>query len=108
MWPPVRDSLLFSSPSADTSSSQVTRNQESDVSWWPKQSTFLKSGLYVGYWSAWCEKWFQERLQEIKSGKAKPMDPKQWKAVLKLVSRETKLIMKAIENESVKFIDSLL
>ncbi|KAF8224556.1 hypothetical protein L208DRAFT_1310707 [Tricholoma matsutake] len=35
------------------------RNQVMQVSWWPKHSTWQKSGMNVRYWTPDCETWYQ-------------------------------------------------
>ena len=37
------------------------------------------SGLNVGYWSPYCEQWFQKRLAEINAGRTTPFSAKDWK-----------------------------
>ena len=41
--------------------------QTSNVSWWPKQSTWEACGLNVGYWSVDNETWFQKHLENIRN-----------------------------------------
>jgi hypothetical protein len=48
------------------------------LSWWPKHSAWIKSGLDVGYWSESCERWFQIRLENIRSGDAKLRSGQEW------------------------------
>ena len=59
--------------------SQLGGHQTSDVSWWPKPAAFVLSGLSVGYWSEDCERWFQKRLDQCKSGTAVLYNPGSWK-----------------------------
>jgi hypothetical protein len=68
-----------------------TANQTSDLSWWPKQSTFLKSGLWPGYWSPSCEDWFQHRHDSITSGKGDLKTATQWCKSLVLYQKVAKL-----------------
>ena len=88
-------------------------DQETNVSWWPKQSAFEGSGLNVGYWSVGCENWFQNRLQVIrkylvgdKQGSILRMS-KQWGTALRLC-KETKLIHKYNEELSKKYLAGVL
>ena len=53
-------------------------DQTADVSWWPKHNTFMRSGLWQGYWSPACEAWFQDRLSCIKDQSATPLAANQW------------------------------
>jgi hypothetical protein len=56
----------------------------SQSSWWPKQSTWIKSGFYVGYWTAQCEEWFQRRLNRILEGLEKPIPATKWTMFLRM------------------------
>nr|VWO99258.1 N/A [Ganoderma boninense] len=38
------------------------------LSWWPRPNVFNTSGLAFGYWTPWCESWFQRRIARIKAG----------------------------------------
>ncbi|KAJ7891474.1 hypothetical protein B0H13DRAFT_1562887, partial [Mycena leptocephala] len=55
--------------------------QKKAISWWPKPGSFFSSGLYIGWWSSDCERWFQKRLAELQSTtvKAKLWTQTQWK-----------------------------
>ena len=61
-------------------------HQTRDISWWPKPSAWLGSGLNVGYWSKDCESWFRKRLGDIKAGKAILRTQSQWRHSLKFTS----------------------
>jgi hypothetical protein len=50
--------------------------------WWPPHSTWITGSYYVGYWTEQCERWYQDRLEAIKTGKARPLTRKEWRAVL--------------------------
>lgn len=66
-------------------------NQTSDLSWWPKQSTFIRSGLWPGYWSRSCEDWYQHRHNDIVSGKTDLKTSAQWQKAMVLYQMITKL-----------------
>jgi hypothetical protein len=68
-----------------------TNNQTSDLSWWPKQSTFVRSGLWPGYWSRSCEDWYQRRHNDIVSGRADLKTGAQWQKAMVLYQKVTKL-----------------
>jgi hypothetical protein len=55
----------------------------SQSSWWPKQSTWIKSGFYVGDWTTQCEEWFQWRLHRILDGKEKPIPATKWTKMIR-------------------------
>ncbi|TFK59901.1 hypothetical protein BDN72DRAFT_752055, partial [Pluteus cervinus] len=54
-----------------------------DVSWWPKPSAWITSGLNVGYWSPDAEEWFRKRLECIQRGEAKLYNAGAWKKAIK-------------------------
>ena len=64
-----------------------------DVSWWPKQSTWLASGAHVGYWSSANESFFVRRLDQIRQGKAKPHTATEWRTRLKFQKATTRLLL---------------
>jgi hypothetical protein len=66
-----------------------TAGQDTEVSWWPKTNTWSNSGYNVGYWSADCENWYQERLTEIRQGKAELHMASKWRQILKLKNSHT-------------------
>ena len=53
-------------------------DQTADVSWWPKHNTFMRSGLWQGYWSPAYEAWFQDWLSCIKDQSTTPLAANQW------------------------------
>src|SRR5262245_60865084 len=56
--------------------------QTSHKSWWPLQSTFLKSTLWIGYSTPQCEAWYQKRLAKIVVDEAQPLSIADWKVDL--------------------------
>jgi hypothetical protein len=77
--------------------------QTSDSSWWPKQSTFMKSPLWSGSWTVLCEFWFQKRLHAILNGKAMPMTSSKWARSLRR-SHDAQKLRDRIALESRKFL----
>ena len=65
--------------------------QSADMSWWPKLTAWRNSGIQVGFWSPYCEEWFQLCLKSIISSLAKPRTSKEWNQALKLVRNQSKL-----------------
>ena len=51
----------------------------SKISWWPRTVHWRASGLKFGYWTPFCEHWFQQRLLGIREGKKQPETGKHWK-----------------------------
>lgn len=78
------------SPLADFSAG--VGDQLVELSWWPKHSTFKKSGLYLGYWSEQCEDWFQRRLADIRSSKGRQKSAKKWASDLKFHNKTPKIV----------------
>jgi len=64
-------------------------SQTRDISWWPKVSAWKGCGLDVGCWTPLCEHWFQRRLENIVSGKARPLGSVTWVKNLRY-EKETK------------------
>ncbi|KZP27747.1 hypothetical protein FIBSPDRAFT_948324 [Athelia psychrophila] len=44
------------------------RDQTTDTSWWPKQSTWQGSCMDMGYWTPQCEEWYMHQRQLVWSG----------------------------------------
>jgi len=75
------DIVLLRSPFLIALSGQGT--QTSQKSWWPLQSTFLKSSLWIGYWTQQCEDWYQARKRSIYLGTAQPYTIAEWRRILR-------------------------
>ncbi|PIL26011.1 hypothetical protein GSI_11765 [Ganoderma sinense ZZ0214-1] len=60
-------------------------SQTQDFSWWPKADTWEKSDLNKGYWTPYCEQWFQERLDRIRNNATSPRTAKKWSDGLKRI-----------------------
>ncbi|KAI1789776.1 hypothetical protein LXA43DRAFT_892236 [Ganoderma leucocontextum] len=58
-------------------------SQTQDYSWWPKAGTWEDSDLDMGYWTPYCEEWFQQRLRRIWANDTEPRTAKKWKDGLK-------------------------
>ncbi|THH23040.1 hypothetical protein EUX98_g8139 [Antrodiella citrinella] len=67
--------------------------QTEDASWWPKQSVWLRCGLYTGFWSADCEAWYQARSNAITTQQAQPKNAAAWKDTLKYYQRDSRIIL---------------
>src|SRR5882724_629764 len=65
--------------------------QSANMSWWPKLIAWNNSGMQVGFWSPYCEEWFQLHLKSILSGGASPRTSKGWDQALKLARKQSKL-----------------
>src|SRR5882724_5067137 len=66
--------------------------QSADMSWCPKLIAWHNSGMQVGFWSPYCEEWFQLRLKSILSGRASPRTSNGWDQALKLARKQSKLV----------------
>jgi hypothetical protein len=78
------------------------KNQTTYKWWWPPHSTWIKGSYYVGYWTGQCERWFRDRLRDIKAGKAQPLSRNEWKAVLHR-SHLTHPLVEAVEAASFNY-----
>jgi hypothetical protein len=57
----------------------------------------------VGYWSPFCEKWFQKRLQGIRDGKEHPRSSNEWRQAL-VFNKATNRVLEAMEDASTRFL----
>ena len=57
--------------------------QTLDLSWWLKPSVFRCSGLWLRFWTPWCEEWFQTQLKDIHKHKAGLRTSQEWSKALK-------------------------
>ena len=80
--------------------------QESEQSWWPKQSTWVAGCEYAGHWTEACEQWFQRRLRDIIGGTALPKTAGEWRKELRKGSHKTPLLNKHYESEAVRFLSA--
>ena len=74
-------------------------DQVSNLSWWPKDMTWRKSGLYVGHWTLFCEAWYQKQLTDIQSGQACPLSSRAWKDKLRF-DRHSNRVVNRVEQRS--------
>jgi len=84
---------------------QSTGNQFSHLSWWPRQSPWLKSGLNWGFWTANDETWFQKRLQDIRAGKASALSSTEWNSGTIKMSKETAKAVRSNQVDAANFFD---
>jgi hypothetical protein len=54
-------------------------------SWWPPHSRWGAGavGVHAGFWSEANEEWYQERLCQIRAGRAQPVTFSTWRDLLK-------------------------
>jgi hypothetical protein len=79
--------------------------QTSDMSWWPKQSVWMNSGLNWGYWTEACETWFQKRLKSIRDGTAGLKTSGEWHSgPLKYSKKISSKVVSGNEEDSREFI----
>jgi hypothetical protein len=57
--------------------------QYSNPSWWPRPSAWESSGLWQGYWTADCEKWYQQQLDKHLAKKFEVKAAKFWRRHLR-------------------------
>ena len=83
--------------------SEVTN--EAHVSWWPQESIFQTSGLWIGYWTAQCETWYQKRLAKLKMNPNKELKTTtEWKDTIKFKRNPVRDLKDAHEHQCEKFI----
>ena len=57
--------------------------QISNPSWWPRPGAWESSGLWQGYWTSDCEKWYQTRLEKLSAKHFQVATGKVWRRNLK-------------------------
>jgi hypothetical protein len=80
--------------------------QESQRSWWPKQSTWLASSRYIGYWNESCEEWYRNHLKKILNGTAKPKTATEWRQELRRGAHNTPKVYKNYEAAAARFLST--
>jgi hypothetical protein len=78
-----------------------------DMSWWPKHSTWERSGLNWGHWTRSDEEWFQGRLKLIRTGQAELRSSLQWKRALKYQKKTPKLVAANIQHSEIVLLQHL-
>ena len=81
--------------------------QTADISWWPKQSTWVRLNVDVGYWSPDNKVWFRARLSKIWAGEAQPMNATCWANALKKY-RYTSRIVQSYQSAAATFLSECL
>ena len=79
-------------------------NVDKHLSWWPKETTWEKSGYACKEWTPDAEQWYQNRWKEIQTGKASVHHQTEWKKKLRRYHRYTSRISEANERLSSDFI----
>jgi hypothetical protein len=69
-------------------------------------STWDYAGCNWGHWTAWNEVWFQNRLQDIQTGKTKPLAANVWRNRL-TASKSVRSLKAQTEKLSRDFLDSI-
>ncbi|EIW58372.1 uncharacterized protein TRAVEDRAFT_124826 [Trametes versicolor FP-101664 SS1] len=76
-------------------------------SWWPRPAQWSYSGMNVGYWTQFCEDWFQLRLQAIRDSNAAPHSGKEWRNKITFHQGARK-VKRAVEVASERFLLDVL
>jgi hypothetical protein len=53
------------------------------VSWFPPPNIWNLCGYSVGQWTGECERWFQDHVKSIHSGRFQPLSSKAWRSLLR-------------------------
>ncbi|KAL0573985.1 hypothetical protein V5O48_007977 [Marasmius crinis-equi] len=67
----------------ETAGTSGSLSEASHMSWWPRPGQFQLGGMYLGFWSRDCEKWFQNRIRECRS-KPKLMSATKWRTAMNM------------------------
>jgi hypothetical protein len=78
--------------------------QTAESSWWSKPTAWQSSGLYTGIWTPSCEKWYQARLQGIRSNTQGVKTSAQWRNSLRF-DRDARILRDRNEGNSAAFLD---
>ena len=70
--------------------------------------TWEKSDFNKGYWTPYCEQWFQERLAHIRNNRTSPRTAKKWADGLKRIAKISHPFYRAVQDASVNFLDKQL
>lgn len=79
-------------------------DQTSCLSWWPCQSTFLASGMWIGYWTPFCKPWFQCHLTKICEHHAELRNATWWTHSLEGFGKTIEKLRKATQLASDSYI----
>ncbi|KIM63410.1 hypothetical protein SCLCIDRAFT_117619, partial [Scleroderma citrinum Foug A] len=66
--------------------------QTADLSWWPKQSTWVGLNFDVGYWTPDNKVWFLTHLGKIQAGEVQPQNARHWTNALKKYTFMAKIV----------------
>ncbi|KAI0643574.1 hypothetical protein C8Q79DRAFT_914497 [Trametes meyenii] len=86
---------------------ESSSNDPTHLSWWPRPTQWMSSGLNLGHWSQLAERWFVRRLDSIRRGNALPLSGKTWKSNMRFHSGAIKLRY-AVHEESELFLSKVL
>ncbi|TBU36529.1 hypothetical protein BD309DRAFT_1024264 [Dichomitus squalens] len=81
----------------------VSLSQTQDTSWWPKAEVWDGSDMDAGYWTPYCEHWFQTGLNLIRKGEARLRTSSKWRGTLK-VHKHIKNWRRAVATASHSFL----
>ena len=82
-----------------------SHNSAAQMSWWPKASTWDTGTWEQGYWTSFCEQWFQKRLDRIRSHEVGIKGARAWRDVFRTALNARKLCQ-AVETASEQFVDA--
>lgn len=77
-----------------------------ELSFWPKENVFNSSGLWVGWWTPDCESWYQNRLEDIRMGRADLKKSSEWRKAITMHRKAQKLNLTNIRNSEM-YLDGL-
>ncbi|KAM5530029.1 hypothetical protein V8D89_016305, partial [Ganoderma adspersum] len=85
----------------------ATLNQMQDSTWWPKQSQWLNSRMYTGFWTLWNEEWYQSHLRKVTLRAVYPLSSRLWKK--QLDQRDiTRKVVKLYTKQSKSAVDLIM
>ncbi|KAK7433627.1 hypothetical protein VKT23_020676 [Stygiomarasmius scandens] len=82
--------------------------QNADLSWWPKPSAWSVGNRNFGYWTPDCEKFYQDRLREIRLGKARPRSATEWHQTLERSALSVSAFHGSLDHAAMQLLDNQL
>ncbi|TCD63809.1 hypothetical protein EIP91_004931 [Steccherinum ochraceum] len=82
--------------------------EPSHLWWWPPPTHWASSGLYTGYWTPACEKWFSRRLELILAGKQGPQTAAKLRSSIRYAQKHTAAVNAANRAHSLALLDAHL
>lgn len=81
-----------------------SKESGSQMSWWPKQGSFLGTGYASDQWLPRSEEWYQKRLSELRSGKFMLQAATKWEQNNRVNNAQVSQLCQSSERMAAEFI----